>query len=95
RAGGMNKYDALIKAGRTRLRPVLMMAITTMLAMSTMVISQSMGATISRPMALVAIGGLAYGTLMTLFVVPCIYDLLNRDRKEEDIDTGLSNIGPL
>jgi HAE1 family hydrophobic/amphiphilic exporter-1 len=91
----MNKYDALIKAGRTRLRPVLMMAITTMLAMSTMVISQSMGATISRPMALVAIGGLAYGTLMTLFVVPCIYDLLNRDRKEEDIDTGLSNIGPL
>ncbi|MCL2718766.1 MAG: efflux RND transporter permease subunit [Lachnospiraceae bacterium] len=80
REQGMSKYDALIKGGRTRLRPVLMMAITTILAMSMMVFSQDMGATISRPMALVAIGGLAYGTLMTLFVIPCIYDMLNKDR---------------
>jgi HAE1 family hydrophobic/amphiphilic exporter-1 len=83
RESGLKKYDALIKAGRTRLRPVLMMAITTMLAMSMMVISQSMGAAMSRPMALVTIGGLAYGTLMTLLVVPCIYDLLNRDKGEK------------
>ncbi|MCL2253726.1 MAG: efflux RND transporter permease subunit [Lachnospiraceae bacterium] len=80
RERGMSKYDALIKGGRTRLRPVLMMAVTTILAMSMMVFSNDMGATISRPMALVAIGGLAYGTLMTLFVIPCIYDILNRDK---------------
>ena len=78
REQGMNKYDALIEGGRTRLRPVLMMAVTTILAMSMMVFSQDMGATISRPMALVTIGGLAYGTLMTLFVIPCIYDMLGK-----------------
>lgn len=80
RRRGLDKYEALIKGGRTRLRPVLMMAVTTILAMSMMVISQDMGAAMSRPMALVTIGGLAYGTLMTLFVIPCIYDMLNRDK---------------
>jgi len=83
REKGMSKYDALIKGGRTRLRPVLMMAITTILAMSMMVFSRDMGAEMGRPMALVAIGGLAYGTLMTLFVIPCIYDMLNKDKVKE------------
>ena len=86
RAQGLSKYDALIKGGRTRLRPVLMMAVTTILAMSMMVFSQDMGAAMSRSMALVTIGGLAYGTLMTLFVIPIIYDLLNRDQ-----DNGAEN----
>lgn len=75
RASGMDKKEAIVEAGRTRLRPVLMTALTTILALSTMVFSNDMGAEMSKPMAVVTIGGLVYGTLLTLLVVPCIYDI--------------------
>ena len=81
RAAGMEKREAILEAGRTRLRPVLMTALTTILALSTMVFSHDMGSEMARPMALVTIGGLLYGTLMTLIVIPCIYDLFNREKK--------------
>lgn len=81
RASGTDKKEAIVEAGRTRLRPVLMTALTTILALSTMVFSKDMGAEMSKPMAIVAIGGLIYGTLLTLLVVPCIYDIFMRDRK--------------
>lgn len=74
RESGMERSDAIINAGRTRLRPVLMTALTTILALSTMVFSHDMGSEMAKPMALVTIGGLLYGTLLTLIVVPCIYD---------------------
>ncbi len=80
---GMSKYDALIEAGRTRLRPVLMTALTTILAMSTMVFSSDMGAEMAKPMAIVTIGGLTYGTLLTLLVIPCIYDIFMREKKND------------
>lgn len=83
REGGMEKREAILKAGRTRLRPVLMTALTTILALSTMVFSQSMGSEMAKPMAIVTIGGLLYGTLLTLVVIPCIYDILIRTKKEE------------
>ncbi|MBO4462256.1 MAG: efflux RND transporter permease subunit, partial [Lachnospiraceae bacterium] len=76
--GGMKRRDAIVEAGRTRLRPILMTALTTIFAMSTMAIGVGMGAEMSQPMAVVTIGGLTYGTLLTLFVVPCLYDLFNR-----------------
>ncbi|MBR5789062.1 MAG: efflux RND transporter permease subunit [Lachnospiraceae bacterium] len=76
--GGMKRCDAIVEAGRTRLRPILMTALTTIFAMSTMAIGVGMGAEMSQPMAVVTIGGLTYGTLLTLFVVPCLYDLFNR-----------------
>jgi multidrug efflux pump subunit AcrB len=82
RERGMEKKEALIEAGRTRLRPVLMTALTTILAMSTMVFSNSMGSEMAKPMAVVTIGGLLYGTLLTLIVVPCLYDLTHRDKKK-------------
>ena len=63
------------------MRPVLMTALTTILAMSTMMFSSGMGADLSKPMAIVTIGGLTYGTLLTLYVVPCIYDIFNREKK--------------
>lgn len=72
--GGMDRYEAILDAGRTRLRPVLMTALTTILALSTMVFSNDMGSEMARPMAVVTIGGLLYGTLLTLVVIPCIYD---------------------
>ena len=71
----MEKREAIVTAGKTRLRPILMTAMTTILAMSTTAFGNDMGSDMSRPMAIVTIGGMIYGTLMTLVVVPCIYDL--------------------
>lgn len=82
REGGMSKKEAIIEAGRTRLRPVLMTALTTILALSTMVLSNDMGSEMGKPMAVVTIGGLIYGTLLTLIVIPCVYDIFNRDKKQ-------------
>ena len=70
-----------MEAGRTRLRPIVMTALTTIMGLSIMVFSQGMGADMTRPLALVTIGGLIYGTFLTLYVVPCIYDLFARRRK--------------
>lgn len=87
REQGMKKLDAIVEAGQTRLRPILMTAITTILGLVPMVVSGDSGADMVRPMAIVTIGGLIYGTLLTLFVVPCIYAILNRkkDIKFEDL----------
>ena len=81
--GGMNKRDAILNAGQTRLRPVLMTALTTILALSTMVFSHDMGSEMTKPMSIVTIGGLTYGTLLTLIVIPCIYDCFIRNKKSE------------
>lgn len=84
RENGMEKRQAILTAGRTRLRPVLMTALTTILALSTMVFSKDMGSEMAKPMAMVTIGGLVYGTLLTLVVVPCVYDLLIREQRKEN-----------
>lgn len=81
--GGMEKREAIMTAGRTRMRPVMMTALTTILALSTMVFSNEMGADMSRPMSIVAIGGLVYGTLLTLIVIPCIYDMFINSGKKK------------
>lgn len=78
RLEGMDKHEALIKAGKTRIRPILMTALTTILGLSTMALGIGMGSDMVQPMAIVTIGGLVYGTILTLFVVPIIYDLLHR-----------------
>ena len=78
RASGVEKYEAIVAAGRIRLRPILMTAITTILGLVPMVITNDSGSDMMKPMSIVVIGGLIYGTLLTLFVVPCIYAILNR-----------------
>ena len=80
RIGGMTKREALLETGRIRLRPILMTALTTILGMSTMALATGMGAEMMQPMAVVTIGGLSYATLMTLFVVPAMYDLFNGEK---------------
>ena len=80
RIAGMSKRVALLETGRLRLRPILMTAATTILGMSTMALGTGMGAEMMQPMAVVTIGGLIYATLMTLFVVPVLYDLINGER---------------
>jgi HAE1 family hydrophobic/amphiphilic exporter-1 len=83
REEGMALRDAIVQTGKNRLRPILMTALTTILGLSTMAVGVGMGADMAQPMALVTIGGLIYGTLLTLFVVPCIYEIFNREKKKK------------
>ena len=78
RVGGMTRHDALVAAGKTRMRPILMTAFTTILAMLAMVFSQDTASELGRGMALVVAGGLFYATFMTLFIIPVMYDILYR-----------------
>jgi multidrug efflux pump subunit AcrB len=91
REEGMERREAIVEAGKTRMRPILMTTITTVLGLIQMAISNNAGTALMRPIAIACIGGLVYATLMTLFVVPCIYDIMNRkelrhvDEKELEI----------
>lgn len=78
RMEGVPKRQALIEAGITRLRPILMTTLTTVLGLSTLAVGLGTGAELMQPVAIVCIGGLLYATLMTLFVVPAMYDLFNK-----------------
>ena len=78
RIGGLDRTEALVATGRTRMRPILMTTLTTVLAMVTMLISTDPGSEMGRGMAIVIIGGLSYATLMTLLIVPVLYDLFYR-----------------
>ena len=78
---GMEQQDALVEAGMTRLRPIIMTALTTILGLSTLAVGVGMGADMVQPMAVVTIGGLIYGTVLTLFVVPCIFNLFHKKEK--------------
>ncbi len=78
---GMSMRYAIVKTGSNRLRPIVMTALTTILGLVPMALGMGMGAGMVQPMALVVIGGLIYGTLLTLIVVPCIYELFNRSKK--------------
>ena len=78
RLAGMERREAIIDAGVTRLRPILMTSLTTILGLIVTAVAKNAGTALIQPIALVCIGGLLYATLMTLFVVPCMYDLLNK-----------------
>ncbi len=81
RRKGKDTLEATVEAGRTRLRPILMTALTTILGLIPMLVSRSNGSAMVRPMAIVTVGGLIYGTLLTLFVIPCIYGSMHRKNK--------------
>lgn len=91
RIQGVEKRTALIATGKTRMRPILMTAITTILSMSVMVFSQDAGNAMQKSMAIVVSFGLLYATLMTLFIVPILYDVLYR-RQPKEIDVGEDNL---
>ena len=84
RESGYEFEEAILTAGTMRVRPILMTALTTNLGLSTMAIGLGQGAEMMQPMAIVTIGGLIYGTLLTLLVVPCIYGLFNRRKKKAE-----------
>lgn len=78
RLAGMGLREAIIDAGVTRLRPILMTSLTTILGLIVTALAKNAGTALIQPIALVCIGGLLYATLMTLFVVPCMYDILSK-----------------
>ena len=78
RLAGMGLREAVIDAGVTRLRPILMTSLTTILGLIVTALAKNAGTALIQPIALVCIGGLLYATLMTLFVVPCMYEIMNR-----------------
>ena len=78
RMAGMERREAIIDAGVTRLRPILMTSLTTILGMIVTATAQNAGTSLMRPVALVCIGGLLYATLMTLLVVPCMYEIISK-----------------
>ncbi|MEX1378059.1 MAG: efflux RND transporter permease subunit [Eubacteriales bacterium] len=82
---GMHYTEAVIKAGKTRLRPIIMTALTTIFALSTMAVGVGRGAEMMQPLAITAIGGLLYSTLLTLFIIPSIYALMDQaeERRKE------------
>ena len=86
RRQGMEKREAIIRASGLRLRPILMTSLTTILGLTAMAFGMGMGADLVQPMAVVTIGGLTYGTLTTLLVMPCMYDLLSRKKDMTEVD---------
>ena len=89
RADGMKKREALLEAGVTRMRPILMTSLTTVLGLVMTAVGLGSGNEMMQPIAIVCIGGMIYATLMTLFVVPIMYDMFNRKElkviKDEDL----------
>lgn len=81
---GYNVIDAIVKAGKTRLRPIFMTALTTILALVMTAIGVGEGSELLQPMALTAIGGLIYATILTLLVVPTVFAIFNRKRIKKE-----------
>jgi len=77
RGRGMMRDEALLTAGPTRLRPILMTASAAMLGMLPLALALGKGSEVQAPMATAVIGGLATSTFLTLFVVPAVYTVLD------------------
>jgi HAE1 family hydrophobic/amphiphilic exporter-1 len=88
RANGMEKIEAIMEAGRARLRPILMTTLTTALGLLPMALGIGEGAEIRTPMAITVIGGLLVSTMLTLLVIPVVYSLL--DRKQYAVNQALT-----
>ena len=92
RLAGMGLREAIIDAGVTRLRPILMTSLTTVLGLVVTALAKNAGTALIQPIALVCIGGLLYATLMTLFVVPCMYEILNKKELHQVEESDLTPV---
>ncbi|HPF50400.1 MAG TPA: efflux RND transporter permease subunit [Draconibacterium sp.] len=75
---GVSRREAILQAGQQRIRPILMTSLTTILALLPLTIGFGESASLRSPMALAVVGGLVTSTLLTLIVIPCVYDVLDR-----------------
>jgi multidrug efflux pump subunit AcrB len=73
RGGAMGRYDAVLEAAPLRVRPILMTMLTTVIGMLPLAFNPAEGGELMAPLAVAVIGGLTASTLLTLFVVPCLY----------------------
>jgi HAE1 family hydrophobic/amphiphilic exporter-1 len=84
RKRGLNLHDACVKASGSRLRPILMSTLTTVIGLIPMAFSMGVGAGYIRPIGLTVLGGLSFGTIMTLLLMPVVYAIFNtRDEKRK------------
>ncbi len=81
----MRLYDAIVVSGKSRLRPVLMTALTTILGMMPLALSTGEGSEIWRPMGITVIGGLVFSTIVTMVIVPVMYGVLARSGERDKV----------
>lgn len=94
RSSGAEKTEAIMEAGRARLRPILMTTLTTALGLLPMAIGFGEGAEVRTPMAITVIGGLLVSTLLTLIVIPVMYSLLDRKKWPSSLAAGSEVASP-
>ncbi len=92
RTEGKERVEAVVEAGKTRMRPIFITALTTVLGLSVMALGIGTGAEMMQPLAIVCIGGLLYATLMTLYIVPLIYDAFNKKELRRIDEADLESI---
>ena len=80
RQSGMELSDAIAEAGQQRIRPILMTSLSTILAMVPMSLGFGEGSSLRAPMAIAVIGGLVTSTILSLIVIPCVYDVMERTK---------------
>jgi HAE1 family hydrophobic/amphiphilic exporter-1 len=81
REGGLPLEEALVRAGRVRVRPILMTTLATLFGLLPLALGLGSGAELQKPLALAVIGGLVLSTLITLLVMPVLYSLMARQRE--------------
>jgi HAE1 family hydrophobic/amphiphilic exporter-1 len=90
RVRGLSKFEAIVEGGHARLRPIMMTTLTTTLGLLPLALGFGEGAELRSPMAITVIGGLLVSTLLTLVVIPVVYDLLDRKKFAPQPEKGLA-----
>lgn len=85
REQGYGVIDSIVTAGQTRLRPIFMTALTTVISLFILALGVGEGSELLQPLAITAIGGLLYATVLTLLVVPTIYAMFNRKQIKKEV----------
>jgi HAE1 family hydrophobic/amphiphilic exporter-1 len=93
RERGLELGEAIVVSGKSRLRPVLMTSLTTILGMLPLAMSRGSGSEIWSPMGIAVIGGLIFSTLVTMLLIPVVYHMMNRksDQKKKAVEYNFMN----
>jgi HAE1 family hydrophobic/amphiphilic exporter-1 len=93
RERGLSLNEAIVVSGKSRLRPVLMTSLTTILGMLPLAMSTGSGSEIWSPMGIAVIGGLVFSTIVTLVLVPVVYQMMLRrsEKKKKKIEYDFMN----